>query len=141
MAVAAARAGSVEALNARLSAMSPEQLYPSHMPRQARVRPKRIPPSPEQIAALESLLANLRAKAIELSGSDHAHADDLVQDTLERFWERGIRSTSAEQLKHWLRKVIRSLHIEYLEGSQQDFFLTLPGEREEQLEPDVDDLI
>ncbi len=107
-------------------------------PRKPRVRAERIPPAPQLIAALEGLLPNLRAKALELTG-DNARADDLVQDALMRFWERGIRSTSPVKLKHWLRKVMRYMHIEYLRGSECDFFLTLPGERELQLEPDPRD--
>jgi RNA polymerase sigma factor (sigma-70 family) len=62
-------------------------------------------------ALLEPLIPALRRYAYALL-RDHAAADDLVQDTLERALSRWTSRRSDGALRPWLFAILRNLHID-----------------------------
>ena len=62
---------------------------------------------------LEPLIPALRRYAYALT-RDHADADDLVQDTLERALSRWYLRRPGGELRAWLFTILRNLYINYL---------------------------
>ena len=62
-------------------------------------------------ALLEPLIPALRRYAYALL-RDHAAADDLVQDTLERALSRWLLRRPDGELRAWLFTILRNLHID-----------------------------
>ena len=62
-------------------------------------------------ALLEPLIPALRRYAYALM-RDHAAADDLVQDTLERALSRWTSRRPDGELRAWLFTILRNLHID-----------------------------
>ena len=62
-------------------------------------------------ALLEPLIPALRRYAYALV-RDHAAADDLVQDTLERALSRWSSRRPGGELRAWLFTILRNLHID-----------------------------
>jgi len=62
-------------------------------------------------ALLEPLIPALRRYAYALL-HDHAAADDLVQDTLERALSRWSSRRADGELRAWLFAILRNLHID-----------------------------
>jgi RNA polymerase sigma-70 factor (ECF subfamily) len=62
-------------------------------------------------ALLEPLIPALRRYAYALM-RDHAAADDLVQDTLERALSRWTSRRPNGELRAWLFTILRNLHID-----------------------------
>ena len=75
----------------------------------------------------------LRLRALELTSHDHAGADDLLQNTLARWWERPPQRVTSTTLKRWLRTVMYHAAVDSFRR-RTDEDLTLPGPREEAFE-------
>lgn len=72
-------------------------------------------PQPELLAAIP----RLRRYARVLVG-DAARADDLVQDTLARAWEKRRLWEAGTDLRAWLFTVMHNLHINQLATARRD---------------------
>ena len=63
------------------------------------------------------LIPRLRRYARALAG-DHARADDLVQDTLERAWNKFHLWRPGSDLRAWLFTVMHNVHVNQVRGSR-----------------------
>lgn len=64
-------------------------------------------------AALLEAMPRLRRYARALAG-ERAAADDLVQDTLERAWQRRSQWRSGSDLRPWLFSIMHNLRVDQL---------------------------
>lgn len=67
---------------------------------------------------IASLQPSLRARAFELEPST---ADDLLQETYLRLVEKAPDFRGEQQLKRWLRTVMRNLHVDRLRARTLDW--------------------
>ncbi|WP_371874510.1 RNA polymerase sigma factor [Undibacterium terreum] len=65
---------------------------------------------PEQDHLLIACIPRLRRYARALV-SDHAQADDLVQDTLERAWNKLALWRNGSDMRAWLFGIMHNLHV------------------------------
>jgi RNA polymerase sigma-70 factor, ECF subfamily len=72
-------------------------------------------PHPELVAAIP----RLRRYARVLTG-DAARADDLVQDTLARAWEKRRLWCSGSDLRAWLFTIMHNVHVNQLALARRD---------------------
>ena len=72
-------------------------------------------PHPELVAALPRLRRYARVLT-----SDAARADDLVQDTLARAWEKRRLWQAGTDLRAWLFTVMHNVHINQLALARRD---------------------
>ncbi len=63
------------------------------------------------------LIPRLRRYARALAG-DHARADDLVQDTLERAWNKFHLWRPGSDLRAWLFTVMHNVHVNQVRASR-----------------------
>lgn len=77
-------------------------------------------------AALLAELPRLRRYARALVG-DRAAADDLLQDTLERAWERAGQRRAGGALRPWLFSIMHNLRVDQLRRAGPPL-LSLDGE-------------
>jgi len=62
---------------------------------------------------LVALVPRLRRYARALTG-DPGHADDLVQDTLERGWRKSDRWQAGSDLRAWLFTIMHNTHVNHV---------------------------
>ena len=74
-------------------------------------QPRRSSPSPTMRKALLALIPNLRAFAVSLSG-DADQADDLVQETLLKAWDRFESFQEGTNLLAWLFTILRNTYFD-----------------------------
>ena len=72
-------------------------------------------PHPDLVAAIP----RLRRYARVLAG-DHARADDLVQDTLARAWEKRRLWAAGTDLRAWLFTIMHNLYVNQLAQWRRD---------------------
>lgn len=74
--------------------------------------PVRVPPQPDALphADLVAALPRLRRYARVLTG-DGNRADDLVQDTLARAWEKRALWRRGSDLRAWLFTIMHNVHV------------------------------
>ena len=70
-------------------------------------------PSPDFARGLVALLPRLRRYAIVLTGDRHT-ADDLVQDTIERGWQRHAQWQPGTDLRAWLFSIMHNRRIDLI---------------------------
>jgi RNA polymerase sigma-70 factor (ECF subfamily) len=68
-------------------------------------------------AQITELIPRLRRYARVLTGN-RAHADDLVQDTLERSWARQHHWRPGTDLRAWMFTIMHNLHVNQLRRRQ-----------------------
>jgi RNA polymerase sigma-70 factor (ECF subfamily) len=88
-------------------------------------RPQSLPPTAERAparpsvvaydaatlaAGLAQLLPDLRGRAMRLTG-DHAQADDLVQDTIERALRFAPQYQAGTNLRAWVQQILFSVFV------------------------------
>ncbi|SFY04750.1 RNA polymerase sigma factor [Janthinobacterium sp. TB1-E2] len=61
---------------------------------------------------LQACLPGLRRYARALAGA--AHADDLVQDTVERAWRKLDQRQRGGEMRPWLFSIMHNLHVDQL---------------------------
>ena len=88
-------------------------------------------PNADHVRWLTDSIPALRLRALELTSNDHAGADDLVQNTLARWWERPPERVTSTTLKRWLRTVMYHAAVDSVRR-RTDEDMTLPGAREVQ---------
>lgn len=66
----------------------------------------------EDSRQLQACLPGLRRYARALAGA--AHADDLVQDTVERAWRKFDQWQRGGEMRPWLFSIMHNLHVDQL---------------------------
>jgi len=99
--------------------------------------PRRIAPFPEQLAWVSDFRPALVDRAEELFRDNIVRAEDLVQETLVRWWERPPRTSTPQQFKRWLRTVMLNLYRGRWPYDREED-VVVAGLREKQFE-DVED--
>ncbi|HUX81661.1 MAG TPA: RNA polymerase sigma factor [Halothiobacillus sp.] len=69
-------------------------------------------------AEIEACIPRLRRYARVLLGGQHASADDLVQDTLERAWRKIHFWRWGSDLRPWLFGIMHNLHVDQCRRGQ-----------------------
>ncbi|MGK5081406.1 RNA polymerase sigma factor [Janthinobacterium sp. HLX7-2] len=68
--------------------------------------------TPEDSRALQACLPGLRRYARALAGA--VHADDLVQDTVERAWRKLGQWQRGGEMRPWLFSIMHNLHVDHM---------------------------
>ena len=68
--------------------------------------------TPEDSRQLQACLPGLRRYARALVGA--VHADDLVQDTVERAWRKFDQWQRGGEMRPWLFSIMHNLHVDQL---------------------------
>ena len=68
--------------------------------------------TPEDSRQLQACLPGLRRYARALVGA--VHADDLVQDTVERAWRKVDQWQRSGEMRPWLFSIMHNLHVDQL---------------------------
>ena len=68
--------------------------------------------TPEDSRTLQACLPGLRRYARALVGA--VHADDLVQDTVERAWRKVDQWQRSGEMRPWLFSIMHNLHVDQL---------------------------
>ena len=87
-----------------------------------------VSPGADQVRWVSELRPKLLQRAFELRGNQ-ADADELVQDTLLRWWEEPPRARSRTQFLHWLRSVMYSAVVKRWRAPALSADLELPTGR------------